>query len=136
MSGNYPMPLCAICGDRTATCMTDWDDRMVHACAPCVQAVEVPDDEPTFEPVEGVYGQRRTGRHGTGPRRAKVVQVVRRLGAPTQAEIAAAFGVHGSKGSKEYATLTQTVSRLVRAGALIPEGNRCGARTYRVAAAP
>ena len=55
MTPHRPRPLCAICADREATTITEWDcesgaTRTVVACAPCL--APVPDPIEAFEPAD------------------------------------------------------------------------------------
>ena len=117
-----PRPLCAICADREATTITDWEcdsgaTRTVVACWPCLSPVpDPPEDEPDdlAERMRPVDVAARTSR--TSGTRAAVLAAVRRIGRATAREVVAELG------AVDNAALTnlirQHLSRLTACGAL------------------
>jgi hypothetical protein len=115
-------PLCAICADREADTITDWECasgrvRTIVACWPCLSPVPDPPEE--YEPADIAERIREraiapvvAGRHAM---RDAVLQAVKRLGRATTAEIRVELNMHTLA---EQDHVTAALSRLVRHGAL------------------
>lgn len=144
MTPRRPRPLCAICADRDATTITDWEcesgaTRTIVACWPCLSPVPDPPEE--YEPIdlsERCTSERISARtidnHDT---RRSVVAAVRALGEATTSAICAAVG---AVDDVARATVTKQVSRLVKLGALtardIFPGRPKAGRIYTATGAP
>lgn len=141
MTPRRPRPLCAICADREATTITDWEcesgaTRTIVACWPCLSPVPDPPEE--YEPVDLAdrvapdrISARRCNDHGT---REAVLAAVARLGEATTADIVATLKIVGDKARD---TVGKTISRLYRAGLLVGRdlypGSPNAGRVYAVA---
>ena len=149
-----PRPLCAICADRVATTITEWEcesgaTRTIVACWPCLSPVP---DPPEYEPVD-LAERRRTSfapaPTGGGNRstRDAVVEVIAAAARPLMAnEIAAALGcpcptmTDGANSDRAawrpYEAVAACLSRAVRRGELCadwttpPGGGRQGRAYY------
>lgn len=142
MTPRRPRPLCAICADREATTITDWEcesgaNRTIVACWPCLSPVPDPPEE--YEPADLAARVRDrattltpVGRGAGHTMRDAVLQAVRALGAGTTAEIRAELNM-ATRAEQNHATVI--LSRLVKAGALTAEeiepGNPSVGRIYR-----
>ena len=93
-----PRPLCAICADREATTITDWEcesgaTRTIVACWPCLSPVPDPPEE--YEPVDLFEPSRIEGRafascdHAT---RDGLLATIDRLGPITFGEVLTLLG--------------------------------------------
>ncbi len=124
MTPRRPRPLCAICADRIATTITDWEcesgaTRTIVACWPCLSPVPDPPEE--YEPVD--LGERcsservsaRANQSRDHATRDAVLDAVRQLGEATTAAICEAIG---AVDEAARATVGKQVSRLTRLGAL------------------
>ncbi len=125
-----PRPLCAICADREATTITDWECasgavRPVVACRPCLEPVPDP-PEPPPEHVAPSPATRRT----TATRDA-VLAVIAASPTPLKAaDIATAVGAPcpssgNDKSDREawrpYDAVLACLSRAVKRGHLVAE---------------
>lgn len=131
MIARRPRPLCAICAERTADTITDWEcesgrTRTIVACWPCLSPVPDPSEE--YEPVDlaeraadAMSPERIAERRRTHARdsREVVTAVLRNLGSPTIAEICDALHVVDAKARD---VVQQHVQRLMRAGAVVASG--------------
>ncbi len=134
MTPHRPRPLCAICADREATTITDWESRgvvrMVPACGKCAStAVAAPRER--FEPV--AHRAPRTDllpswNHDT---RNAIVSALRRMGPSTSRQLAAELG---SDDRGALALIYHHLGRLVACGTLAREDVDAG-RVYRVVGA-
>jgi hypothetical protein len=133
-----PRPLCAICADREATTITDWEcasgaTRTIVACWPCLSPVPDPPEE--YEPADLAARVRdRDVAPGIAQQhlmRDAVLATVRELGRATTTEIRAHLDY---KTRAEQNHVTKVLSRLVKAGALIAEelypGSPTAGRVY------
>jgi hypothetical protein len=134
-----PRPLCAICADREATTITDWEcesgaTRTIVACWPCLSPVPDPPEE--YEPADIAARVRdratTPATRGAHTMRDAVLQAVRTLGAASTEEIRAELNM-ATRAEQNHVTVV--LSRLVRAGALTAEeivhGNPSIGRIYR-----
>lgn len=145
MTPRRPRPLCAICADRIATTITDWEcesgaTRTIVACWPCLSPVPDPPDE--YEPDDlaervrdGISAWNLAPKLGTStPTRGAIVDIVRKLGTATNAQIRAKLRFTSLR---EQNHVSVVLSRLVRAGILIATELVPGAptlgRVYRIA---
>ena len=140
-----PRPLCAICADREATTITDWEcesgaTRTIVACWPCLSPVPDPPEE--FEPDDlgervrdGISAWNLAPKLGTStPTRGAIVDIVRKLGTATNAQIRAELRFTSLR---EQNHVSVVLSRLVRAGILVATelvpGAPTSGRVYRIA---
>lgn len=141
-------PLCAICGMRVASQTTDWDDRIVHACAECL---EPPPDIPWQDHVaDAVQRAKRdpwsvvtddemqigSGTVGDGARSVAIVKIVQQRPGITMADIAEAVGLSGSNGQladaaalRAYRRVAQMIHRMAKSGKIRREG-KVGSFSY------
>lgn len=119
-----PRPLCAICADRDATTITDWECesgavRTIVACWPCLSPVPDPPEE--YEPVD-LFDDAQVSTRASIPTdhttRDALLDALGRLDAPTFAEILAAMGVRADVASNARAAVRRKLSLLVAAGAV------------------
>lgn len=118
-----PRPYCAICQDRIATTITDWEcesgaTRTIVACFPCLSPVPDPPEE--FEPTD--LAERVSTRPAVqiGDRRDRTLQEaimaeVRRRGTATSKELQEVFGMTSDT---DRCALTKSLSRIVGRGFL------------------
>ena len=76
MTAPRPRPLCAICAERTADTITDWEcesgrTRTIVACWPCLSPVPDPPEE--YEPSQRGDPRVRAGRAGAVIERSRTV---------------------------------------------------------------
>ena len=125
MTPRRPRPLCAICADREATTITDWEcasgaTRTIVACWPCLSPVPDPPEE--YEPADLAARVRdRDVAPAVVPQhlmRDAVLATVRELGRATTAEIRAHLNY---KTRAEQNHVTKVLSRLVHVGSLAAE---------------
>ena len=93
-----PRPLCAICAERTADTITDWEcesgrTRTIVACWPCLSPVPDPPEE--YEPVDLFEPARVAARkdptdHAT---RDRILAALAKIGRGTFADLIAALGL-------------------------------------------
>jgi len=148
MTPRRPRPLCAICADREATTITDWEcesgaTRTIVACWPCLSPVPDPPEE--YEPEDlaervrdGIAAWNLAPKLGaTTPTRGAVIDIVRKLGAATNAQIRAELGFASPS---EQNHVSVVLSRLVRTGVLVATdlvpGSPTSGRVYQVADTP
>lgn len=123
---------CSLCGSRQASALTDIDDRLVPACSWCLTPPPAPR---YYEPVPALVDKRHgLTRTGPGRRQVRLVDALERLGEGTAGQILAALGVDG-KAHAEYDCYSVLISRMVKGGKLVAEGERRKGRTYRLAVA-
>ena len=126
-----PRPLCAICADREATTITDWEcdsgaTRTVVACWPCLSPVpDPPEEEPDdlAERMRPVDVAARTSR--TSGTRAAVLAAVRRIGRSTAREVVAELGAVDNAAMTDL--IRQHLRRLTACGALTLDRTECSA---------
>lgn len=139
MIARRPRPLCAICADREATTITDWECdsgavRTVLACWPCLSPVPGPLEE--YEPVD-LFDDTQVSARACDPTdhttRDALLDVIGKLGAPTFAEVLAEMGVRADVASNARAAVRRKLSMLVQVGAVSfaphdPANPRAGGR--------
>lgn len=117
-----PRPLCAICADREATTITDWEcesgaTRTIVACWPCLSPVPDPPEE--YEPVDLFEPSRIEGRafascdHAT---RDGLLATIDRLGPITFGEVLTLLG-----GEPNRSALRRKLTILERDGKVTSE---------------
>lgn len=105
MMPRRPRPLCAICADREAATITDWEcasgaTRTIVACWPCLSPVPDPPEE--YEPVDLFEPTRIEARafastdHAT---RDGLLATIERLGPITFGEVLALLGGEPNRGA-------------------------------------
>lgn len=145
MTARRPRPLCAICADREATTITDWEcasgrTRTIVACWPCLSPV--PDPPEAYEPADAIDPLRVADRRCASTDHVTaetLIAAVSRLGRPTFGELIDHLGVTNHRANTLRATVRRNLTRLqargvVSATPINPAHRQAGCR-YEVARA-